>query len=82
LCPGTLRIPLSGTKNRRKQPERYAQYFLNEEKIVNIEIKLVKKEEREILRNPLEKYSYEFSQWEDNDVNDIGLYGYTYFGNY
>jgi hypothetical protein len=22
LCPGPLRVPLSGTKNRRKQPER------------------------------------------------------------
>jgi predicted acetyltransferase len=49
---------------------------------MNIEIDPVKKEEKEILRNLLEKYSYEFSQWEDNDVNAIGLYGYNYLDNY
>ncbi|MDR2602278.1 MAG: hypothetical protein LBC53_07495 [Spirochaetaceae bacterium] len=48
---------------------------------MNIEIELVKKEEKEILKNLLEKYSYEFSQWENNDVNDIGLYEYNYLDN-
>jgi predicted acetyltransferase len=49
---------------------------------MNIEIELVKKEEKEILRNLLEKYSYEFSQWENTDVNNSGLYGYNYLDNY
>jgi len=49
---------------------------------MNITIELVKKDEKEILRNLLEKYNYEFSQYTDTDVNNIGLYGYDYFDNY
>jgi predicted acetyltransferase len=49
---------------------------------MDIKIEPVKKDEKEILRNLLEKYFYEFSQYEDNDVNDIGLYGYSYLDNY
>lgn len=30
----------------------------------------VKKEDRDIMMNLLEKYLYEFSQWEKTDVND------------
>lgn len=30
----------------------------------------------------LEKYLYEFSQWEKTDVNDKGLYGYEYLDCY
>jgi predicted acetyltransferase len=52
------------------------------EQVMNIEIELVKKEEKEILRNLLEKYFYEFSKWKDNDVNNTGLYGYNYLDNY
>ena len=36
----------------------------------------VLKEEKEILRNLLEKYGYELSQYFNNDVNDLGLYGF------
>ena len=32
--------------------------------------------------NLLEKYLYEFSQWEKTDVNDKGLYGYEYLDCY
>jgi predicted acetyltransferase len=30
----------------------------------------------------MEKYDYEFSQYENIDVNDIGLYGYNYIDHY
>lgn len=39
-------------------------------------------DEKEILRNLLEKYDYEFSQYDDRDVNPLGLYGYEYFDHY
>ena len=49
---------------------------------MDIKIELAKKEEKEILKNLLEKYNYEFSQYDDKDVNSIGLYGYSYLDNY
>jgi predicted acetyltransferase len=49
---------------------------------MKIEIKTVLKSEKEILRNLLEKYSYEFSQYTKIDVNPLGLYGYTYLDYY
>ena len=49
---------------------------------MDIIIEPVKKEEKEILRNLLEKYAYEFSQYDNKDVNNIGLYGYDYLDNY
>ena len=30
----------------------------------------------------MEKYDYEFSQYDNRDVNDLGLYGYDYLDNY
>ena len=39
-------------------------------------------DEKEILRNLLEKYLYEFSQYDLGDVNALGLYGYAYLDNY
>lgn len=47
-----------------------------------VELKQVTVDEKEILRNLLEKYSYEFSQWDKRDVNKLGLYGYLYLDNY
>ena len=38
--------------------------------------------EKEILRNLLEKYDYEFSQYDLRDVNALGLYGYDYLDCY
>ena len=35
-------------------------------------------EDKETLGNLLEKYLYEFSEWEDQDVDGNGLYGYPY----
>lgn len=49
---------------------------------MNIELKRVAADEKEILRNLLEKYDYEFSQWDKRDVNKLGLYGYEYLDNY
>jgi predicted acetyltransferase len=49
---------------------------------MDISITPVSKDEKEILKNLLEIYNYEFSQYEDTDVNNIGLYGYTYLDHY
>ena len=49
---------------------------------MNITIVSVSKDEKEILRNLLEKYNYEFSQYDEREVNDLGLYGYSYLDNY
>ena len=47
-----------------------------------VDIVLVKKEEKEILRNLLEKYAYEFSQYTLMDINDLGLYGFDWLDCY
>lgn len=49
---------------------------------MNVELKQVSLDEKEILRNLLEKYEYEFSQWDKRDVNKLGLYGYEYLDYY
>lgn len=46
------------------------------------ELKLVRIEEKEVLRNLIEKYYYEFSQYDNRDVNEFGMYGYNYLDNY
>lgn len=47
-----------------------------------VKIVEAKKEDRDTMMNLLEKYLYEFSQWEKTDVNDDGLYGYEYLDCY
>jgi predicted acetyltransferase len=47
-----------------------------------IAIEPVPKEQKETLRNLLEKYLYEFSQYEKTEVDEAGLYGYKYLDNY
>lgn len=49
---------------------------------MNIDIKKVAKEEREILARLIELYEYDFSEYENTDVNFLGLYGYTYLDYY
>lgn len=49
---------------------------------MNFEITPVREDEKGILRNLLEKYLYEFSQYELEDVNPLGLYGYSYLDGY
>lgn len=39
-------------------------------------------EDREILANLIEKYEYEFSQYDDRDVDQLGLYDYKYLDYY
>jgi len=48
----------------------------------NVELQLAHIEDREILSNLLEKYDYEFSQYDNRDVNKLGLYGYKYLDYY
>ena len=49
---------------------------------MNIELINVKEEEKSVLRQLLELYSYDFSEFDDNDVNNHGFYGYTYLDYY
>ncbi|ULQ58630.1 GNAT family N-acetyltransferase [Brucepastera parasyntrophica] len=49
---------------------------------MNISMAPVSKDEKEILKNLLEKYEYEFSQYNNCDVNSLGLYGYDYLDYY
>ena len=49
---------------------------------MNVTLSPVQRGEKEILRNLLEKYDYEFSQWDLRDVNDLGLYGYDWLDCY
>ena len=49
---------------------------------MNVQLAPVTVDEKEILRNLLEKYLYESSQWEAADVNALGLYGYDWLDCY
>lgn len=49
---------------------------------MQIETVPVSVDEKEILKNLLEKYNFEFSMWDKRDVNDLGLYGYKYLDHY
>ncbi|GAB6091518.1 GNAT family N-acetyltransferase [Spirochaeta dissipatitropha] len=49
---------------------------------MDIELKQVSRDEKEVLKNLLEKYDYEFSQWDKRDVNMLGLFGYDYLDYY
>lgn len=49
---------------------------------MNIEVLPVTIDDKEILKNLLKKYDYEFSQYDNRDVNSIGLYGYKYLDYY
>jgi predicted acetyltransferase len=50
----------------------------------DLEIKLIQvtEDEKSVLRQLLELYLYDFSEFDDNDVNAHGFYGYTYFDYY
>ena len=49
---------------------------------MKIELIQTEADDKETLRNLLEKYEYEFSQWTLQDVNKFGLYGYDYLDCY
>ena len=49
---------------------------------MKIEIQLAKFEEKHLLKRMLELYFYDFSGFEENDLNEFGEYGYRYFDHY
>lgn len=49
---------------------------------MKVEIKQVSEERKETLANLLEKYNYEFSQYDKRQFDDNGLFGYKYLNNY
>lgn len=49
---------------------------------MNIDIVKVLEEEKTILGHLIELYEYDFSEFENSDVNGLGLYGYSYFDYY
>jgi len=49
---------------------------------MQVTLRQVTLEDREILANLLEKYDYEFSQYDQRDVNKLGLFGYKYLDFY
>lgn len=49
---------------------------------LNIEIKPASKDERPILRNLMELYQYDFSEYDGSDTGPSGLYDYPYLDHY
>ena len=49
---------------------------------MEIELIEVQETEKSVLRNLMELYAYDFSEFDEADVNGHGLYGYTYFDYY
>ncbi|MCD4707623.1 MAG: GNAT family N-acetyltransferase [Candidatus Sabulitectum sp.] len=49
---------------------------------MNVLLKKVAIEDKQVLRNLLELYRYDFSEFDKGDVNDHGLYGYRYLDHY
>ncbi|MDO5292018.1 MAG: GNAT family N-acetyltransferase [bacterium] len=49
---------------------------------MNIELIKVEEEQREILAHLTELYQYDFSEYDNQDVNSYGLYGYSYLDYY
>jgi len=47
-----------------------------------LEVVIVKKEEKQILMNLIEKYEYDFSKYTLADINNLGLFGYDYLDHY
>jgi predicted acetyltransferase len=59
-----------------------AQNGANKEEILKIELMEVPETEKSVLRQMLELYAYDFSEFDGADVNEHGYYGYTYFDYY
>ena len=51
-------------------------------KAMKTTIKKVTLSEKDTLANLLEKYNYEFSQYDKRQFNNNGLFGYKYLNNY
>ena len=50
--------------------------------VEEIEIEKVTEENKSVLRQLIELYEYDFSQYTQNDVNEHGFFGYKYFDHY
>lgn len=48
----------------------------------HIRIQKVEADQKSILRQLIELYEYDFSEFNDQDVNEHGYYGYKYFDHY
>ena len=48
----------------------------------NIDVVQVHADQKSILRQLIELYEYDFSEFNERDVNDHGFYGYKYFDHY
>jgi predicted acetyltransferase len=49
---------------------------------LEVELHLARLEDKPVLRNLLELYAYDFSEYEDLDVDEHGLFGYGYLDYY
>lgn len=49
---------------------------------MKIELKEASKINKLIIRNMMELYNYDLSEYEDSDLNEHGLYDYSYLDNY
>ncbi|GIN59684.1 GNAT family N-acetyltransferase [Lederbergia ruris] len=49
---------------------------------MDVQIEKASLEQKVVLRHLLELYKYDFSEFDPEDVNDQGLYGYKYFEQY
>lgn len=49
---------------------------------MNISIEEVSYSQKQIIRNLMELYQYDFSEFTNDDVNEFGLYDYEYLDNY
>ena len=49
---------------------------------MNVLLKKIPVEDKQVLRNLLELYQYDFSEYDKKDVNKHGLYGYKYLDHY
>lgn len=49
---------------------------------MKIQVKAASINDKLIIRNMMELYNYDLSEYEDSDLNDHGLYDYKYIDNY
>ena len=49
---------------------------------MKVELVEIQETEKSVLRHLMELYAYDFSEYDNADVNQHGLYGYTYFDYY
>ncbi|WP_136605433.1 GNAT family N-acetyltransferase [Paenibacillus dokdonensis] len=47
-----------------------------------VDVIKVQEDQKSILRQLIELYEYDFSEYNDQDVNDYGVYGYKYLDHY